>query len=60
VIVPRDEDDAGANLLSGVNKLALFRLFRIVPQVWNKVFRLQVVVLQGFIIIIILNVPLFQ
>lgn len=26
------------NILSGVNKLGLFRMFLNVPQVWNKVF----------------------
>jgi hypothetical protein len=51
------------NILSGVNKSglfrALFRLFRNVPSAWNKVFRLQVIDLHGFLFIIIIIVPLF-
>jgi hypothetical protein len=51
------------NILSGVNKLglfqALFLLFRRVPSAWNKVFRLQVVDIYGFLSIIIIIVPMF-
>jgi hypothetical protein len=37
----------------------LFQLFRRVPSAWNKVFRLQVIDLHGFLFIIIIIVPLF-
>jgi hypothetical protein len=52
-----------SNLLAGVNNLglfqALFLLFRHVPSAWNKVFRLQVVDIYGFLSIIIIIVPMF-
>jgi hypothetical protein len=67
-MIVSDEDDADVDdavvqtyyqVLINCLFQTLFRLFRIVPVAWNKVFRLQVIDLHGFLFIIIIIVPLF-
>jgi hypothetical protein len=63
MIVPDEDDDADDAVVQTYYQVlinwVLFQLFRRVPSAWNKVFRLQVIDLHGFLFIIIIIVPLF-
>jgi hypothetical protein len=62
MIVPDEDDDVDDAVVQTYYQVlinCLFHMFLNVPQVWNKVFRLQVIDLHGFLFIIIIIVPLF-
>jgi hypothetical protein len=63
MIVPDEDDDVDDAVVQTYYQVlinwVLFQLFRRVPCRWNKVFRLQVIDLHGFLFIIIIIVPLF-